>query len=232
MYVIEKKKTLVAIPAYNEEECIRDTIEELRLVAPEFDFVVINDGSRDHTLDICRELHCDIINMPINCGLTVGFQTAARYACDKNYDYMVQFDADGQHRPEYISNLLSKALAENADIVIGSRFLTVRKDHSLRMIGSRMITVLIKLLTGHRISDPTSGLRLYGRTVLEQYCFDNSLNPEPESIALFLKRGFIVSELQVEMRERQGGKSYLNPFRSIQYMVRVLSTLLFVHWLR
>lgn len=230
--MIEKKKTLVAIPAYNEEECIRDTIEELRLVAPEFDFVVINDGSRDHTLDICRELHCDIINMPINCGLTVGFQTAARYACDNNYDYMVQFDADGQHRPEYISKLLSKALAENADIVIGSRFLTVRKDHSLRMIGSRMITVLIKLLTGHRISDPTSGLRLYGRTVLEQYCFDNSLNPEPESIALFLKRGFIVSELQVEMRERQGGKSYLNPFRSIQYMVRVLSTLLFVHWLR
>lgn len=230
--MIEKKKTLVAIPAYNEEECIRDTIEELRLVAPEFDFVVINDGSRDHTLDICRELHCDIINMPINCGLTVGFQTVARYACDKNYDYMVQFDADGQHRPEYISKLLSKALAENADIVIGSRFLTVRKDHSLRMIGSRMITVLIKLLTGHRISDPTSGLRLYGRTVLEQYYFDNSLNPEPESIALFLKRGFIVSELQVEMRERQGGKSYLNPFRSIQYMVRVLSTLLFVHWLR
>lgn len=73
---------------------------------------------------------------------------------------------------------------------------------------------------------------MYGRPVLEQYCFDNSLNPEPESIALFLKRGFIVSELQVEMRERQGGKSYLNPFRSIQYMVRVLSTLLFVHWLR
>lgn len=142
---------------------------------------------------------------------------------------MVQLDADGQHRPEFILKLLSKALVENADIVIGSSFLTVRKDHSLRMFGSRMITVLIKLLTGHRISDPISGLRLYGRTVLEQYCFDNSLNPGPESIALFLKRGYVVSELQVEMRERPGGNSYLNPFRSIQYMVRVLSTLLFVH---
>ena len=227
-----RQRTLVAIPAYNEEECIESTIQELRSVAPIFDFIVINDGSCDSTLAICKRLGCDVINMPINCGLTVGFQTACRYAFDEGYDYMIQFDADGQHRPEYISKLVDKALSENADIVIGSRFLNVRKDKSLRMIGSRMITLLIKLLTGKRVSDPTSGFRLFSREILEKYYFDNTLNPEPESIALFIKQGYSISEIQVSMRERQGGESYLNPLKSIQYMARVFATLLIVQWFR
>lgn len=225
-------KALVAIPAYNEEECIENTVTELRAVAPEFDFVVIDDGSRDRTGEICGSLNCNVITMPINCGLTVGFQTAARYAVDHGYDCMIQFDADGQHRPEYLSSLVEKAETTGSDIVIGSRFLTVRKDKSMRMVGSRMITVLIKMLTGRRISDPTSGFRLFSRSVLEKYCFDNTLNPEPESIALFLKQGYSVSEVQVSMRERQGGESYLNPIRSAQYMVRVFATLLIVQWFR
>lgn len=225
-------KVLVAIPAFNEEECIEKTVVELESVPDEFDFIVINDGSRDATLDICRRLRCNVIDLPINCGLTVGFQTAARYAVDHGYDYMIQFDADGQHRPEYIVKLVEKALVDNADIVIGSRFLTVRKDKSLRMLGSRMITVLIKMLTGTRVSDPTSGLRLFKRTILEKFYYDNSLNPEPETIALFLKQGYSVSEVQVEMRERQGGESYLNPVRSVQYMARVFATLLIVQWFR
>ena len=225
-------KAIVAIPAYNEEECIENTVTELRAVAPEFDVVVINDGSRDRTGEICASLNCNVITMPINCGLTVGFQTAARYAVDHGYDCMIQFDADGQHRPEYLSSLVEKAETTGSDIVIGSRFLTVRKDKSMRMVGSRMITVLIKMLTGRRISDPTSGFRLFSRSVLEKYCFDNTLNPEPESIALFLKQGYSVSEVQVSMRERQGGESYLNPIRSAQYMVRVFATLLIVQWFR
>ena len=168
-------RTLVAIPAYNEEECIENTIFELRQVAPKFDFVVINDGSHDSTLSICEHIGCNIINMPINCGLTVGFQTAARYAVDHGYDYMIQFDADGQHRPEYLSSLVEKSVNTGSDIVIGSRFLAVRKDKSMRMVGSRMITVLIKMLTGHRISDPTSGFRLFSRPVLDRYYYDLSL---------------------------------------------------------
>ena len=225
-------KVLVAIPAFHEEECIEKTVVELESVPDEFDFIVINDGSRDATLDICRQLRCNVIDLPINCGLTVGFQTAARYAVDHGYDYMIQFDADGQHRPEYIVKLVEKALVDNADIVIGSRFLTVRKDKSLRMLGSRMITVLIKMLTGTRVSDPTSGFRLFKRSILEKFYYDNSLNPEPETIALFLKQGYSVSEVQVEMRERQGGESYLNPVRSVQYMARVFATLLIVQWFR
>ena len=225
-------KALVAIPAYNEEECIENTITELRAVAPELDFVVINDGSRDRTGEICVSLNCNVIAMPINCGLTVGFQTAARYAVDHGYDYMIQFDADGQHRPEYLTSLVEKAVITGSDIVIGSRFLTVRKDKSIRMVGSRMITVLIKMLTGRRISDPTSGFRLFSRSVLERYYYDNTLNPEPESIALFLKQGYSVSEVQVSMRERQGGESYLNPVKSMQYMLRVFAPLLIVQWFR
>lgn len=227
-----KSNVLIAIPAYNEEECIEGTVRELRSVAPEFDFIIINDGSRDRTGEICKSLDCKIIEMPINCGLTVGFQTAARYAVDHGYDYMIQFDADGQHRPEYLSALVEKAVKTGSDIVIGSRFLTVRKDKSMRMVGSRMITVLIKMLTGHRISDPTSGFRLFSRPVLERYYYDNTLNPEPESLALFLKQGYSVSEVQVSMRERQGGESYLNPVKSMQYMLRVFVTLLIVQWFR
>ena len=228
----EGYKALVAIPAFNEEDCIENTINELRRIAGEFDFIVINDGSHDATLTICNKLHCTVIDMPINCGLTVGFQTAARYAVDHGYDYMIQFDADGQHRPEYLSALVEKAVKTGSDIVIGSRFLTVRKDKSMRMVGSRMITVLIKMLTGRRISDPTSGFRLFGRSVLERYYYDNTLNPEPESIALFLKQGYSVSEVQVSMRERQGGESYLNPVKSMQYMLRVFATLLIVQGFR
>lgn len=231
-YVTNLPKVLVAIPAYNEEECIEGTILELKRVAPEFDFVVINDGSRDCTLELCTNLGCNVINMLINCGLTVGFQTAACYALENDYDYMVQFDADGQHRPEYISELVSKAQFDNADIVIGSRFLSMRKDMSMRMFGSRMITFLIKMLTGKRISDPTSGFRLFNRDVLKEYSCNDALNPEPESIAFFIKQGYKVSEIQVSMRERQGGESYLNPIRSIQYMVRVFVTLLIVQWFR
>lgn len=227
-----KSNVLVAIPAYNEEECIEGTVNELRSIAPEFDFIIINDGSRDRTGEICDSLDCKVITMPINCGLTVGFQTAARYAVDHGYDYMIQFDADGQHRPEYLTALVEKAENTGSDIVIGSRFLTVRKDKSMRMVGSRMITVLIKMLTGRRVSDPTSGFRLFSLPVLKRYYFDNSLNPEPESIALFLRQGYSVSEVQVSMRERQGGESYLNPIRSAQYMVRVFATLLIVQWFR
>lgn len=223
---------LVAIPAYNEEECVEATVTELRAIAPQFDFIVVNDGSKDSTLSICKRLGCIVINMPINCGLTVGFQTAAKYALERGYDAMVQFDADGQHRPEYISQLTEHMEETDSDVVIGSRFVEVPKGSSLRMLGARMITFLIKALTGTRVSDPTSGLRLFNARTLELIAKDSTLNPEPETIALLLRKGYTVSEIQVEMRERQGGESYLNLGRSVSYMARVFVSLLFVQWFR
>lgn len=231
-FVLQVHKVLVAIPAYNEEDCIEATVRELRVVAPGFDFVVINDGSADSTLAICRRLQCDVLNMPVNCGLTVGFRAAVKYAYLHGYDCIIQFDADGQHKPEYLSQLVEKMEQTAADVVIGSRFLRYKKGSSMRMLGSRMITLSVKLTTGHRVSDPTSGFRLFGKRAIEQFMSDSSLNPEPETVALLLKRGLKIEEIQVEMRERQGGKSYLNFGKSVAYMARTLVSILFVQWFR
>ena len=121
---------------------------------------------------------------------------------------------------------------ENADIVIGSRFLHVKKEISARMIGSRLITVMIKLTTGKRVADPTSGMRMFSKEMIKRFAQDDSLNPEPESISLLIKKGAKVSEVQVEMRERQAGESYLNISKSIAYMARACISILFVQWFR
>ena len=227
-----KPRVLAIIPAYNEEECIVETVQELLSVSPDTDYVVINDGSRDSTAALCREHGFNMVDLPVNSGLTVGFQTGMKYALRNGYDYAIQFDADGQHRPEYIKSLLEKAVDVDADIVIGSRFVTEKKSHSARMIGSRLITSIIRLTTGKTINDPTSGMRMFNHRMIREFSTDDSLNPEPESVSLLIRRGARVEEVQVEMRERQAGESYLNLSRSISYMVRACTSILFVQWFR
>lgn len=116
--------------------------------------------------------------------------------------------------------------------MIGSRFLNVRREVSARMIGSRLITVMIKLTTGKRVADPTSGMRLFSQKMIRRFAQDDSLNPEPESIWLLIKKGARVSEVQVEMRERQAGESCLNLPKSISCMLRACVSILFVQWFR
>lgn len=227
-----KPRVLAIIPAYNEEECIVETVQELLAVSPDTDYVVVNDGSRDATAALCREHGFNMIDLPVNSGLTIGFQTGMKYALRHGYDYAVQFDADGQHRPDYIASLLDKAIDTDADIVIGSRFVTEKKSHSARMLGSRLITSIIRLTTGKTIKDPTSGMRMFNRRMIREFAIDDSLNPEPESVSLLIRRGARVEEVQVEMRERQAGESYLNVSRSIAYMVRACTSILFVQWFR
>lgn len=226
------KRLLVIIPAYNEEESIAATVDELTAELPKIDYVVVNDGSRDGTERICLEHGYNYVSLPVNSGLTVGFQTGMKYALRNGYDYALQFDADGQHRPEFISKMLDLAVAEDADIVIGSRFVNKCKEVSARMLGSRIITVAIKLTTGKRVADPTSGMRMFNRKMIEQFANDDSLNPEPESISYLMKKGAKVREVQVEMRERQAGESYLNIPKSIAYMARACISILFVQWFR
>lgn len=137
------KRLLVIIPAYNEEESIAATVDELTAELPKIDYVVVNDGSKDSTEHICLEHGYNYVSLPVNSGLTVGFQTGMKYALRNGYDYALQFDADGQHIPEYISKMLDLAIAEDADIVIGSRFANKCKEVSARMLGSRIITVAI-----------------------------------------------------------------------------------------
>lgn len=229
---MSNKRLLVIIPAYNEEESISSTVDELTSTLPGVDYVVVNDGSKDGTERICLEHGYNCVSLPVNSGLTVGFQTGMKYALRNGYDYALQFDADGQHRPEYISKMLDLAVAEDADIVIGSRFVNKCKELSARMLGSRIITVAIKLTTGKRVADPTSGMRMFNRKMIERFANDDSLNPEPESISYLIKKGAKVREVQVEMRERQAGESYLNIPKSIVYMARACISILFVQWFR
>lgn len=229
---MSNKRLLVIIPAYNEEESISSTVDELTSTLPGVDYVVVNDGSKDGTERICLEHGYNYVSLPVNSGLTVGFQTGMKYALRNGYDYALQFDADGQHRPEYISKMLDLAVAEDVDIVVGSRFVSKCKEVSARMLGSRIITVAIKLTTGKRVADPTSGMRMFNRKMIERFANDDSLNPEPESISYLIKKGAKVREVQVEMRERQAGESYLNIPKSIAYMARACISILFVQWFR
>lgn len=225
--------TLVIIPAYNEEACIVDTVRELISVAPQFDYVVINDGSKDKTAELCRTHGFNLIDLPVNLGLTGAFQTGMKYAYRHEYDRAIQFDADGQHMPKYILSLSERMEQTDANVVIGSRFVTSNKPRSLRMLGSNIISAFIRMTTGARINDPTSGMRMYNRFVIEQFATRDDLSPEPDTLAFLIRScGASVVEQQVEMRERAAGESYLTLSKSISYMVNTCSAILFSLWFR
>lgn len=220
-------KLMIIIPAYNEEGSLEVVVDNIRNNFPQYSYVVINDGSSDSTLDICRKNKYNYINLPINLGLENGIKTGMKYAYRKGYDYVIQLDADGQHLPEYIAPML-KAMEEGNDVVIGSRFVTAKKDASMRMIGSRLIAAAIKLTTGKTIKDPTSGMRMYNRKCMEAFAKVSSLGPEPDTVAYFIKHGMKVTEVQAEMKERETGSSYLTPFKSIAYMFRMMISILII----
>ena len=224
-------KLLIVIPAYNEEGNIVHVVNELVAHYPQYDYVVVNDGSRDHTAALCRQNGFRLIDLPVNLGLAGAFQTGLRYAAENGYDCALQFDADGQHKPEYIQPKLDE-LESGADIVIGSRFLTVKKPKSLRMLGSYLISWAIRLTTGQAICDPTSGMRMFNRRMVEEFALNLNYGPEPDTISYLIKNGAVVREIQVQMGERLTGTSYLNFTRSIQYMLKMGLSILLIQWFR
>ena len=211
-------KLLIVIPAYNEEGSIERVVDDLIQNYPQYDYVVVNDGSRDRTAAICRSRGYRLIDLPVNLGLAGAFQTGLRYAAEHGYDCAMQLDADGQHLPRYIAPMLEK-LEAGADIVIGSRFVTVLKPRTLRMVGSYLISWAIRLTTGQPICDPTSGMRMFNRRLLEEFAQNLNYGPEPDTISYLIKNGAVVKEVQVKMAERTAGESYLNFARSVQYMI-------------
>lgn len=224
-------KLLIVIPAYNEEGNIVHVVNELVAHYPQYDYVVVNDGSRDHTAALCRQNSFRLIDLPVNLGLAGAFQTGLRYAAENGYDCALQFDADGQHKPEYIQPMLDE-LESGADIVIGSRFLTVKKPKSLRMLGSYLISWAIRLTTGQAICDPTSGMRMFNCRMVEEFALNLNYGPEPDTISYLIKNGAVVREIQVQMGERLTGTSYLNFTRSIQYMLKMGLSILLIQWFR
>lgn len=220
-------KVLVIIPAYNEEENILRVVRQLEAANTGCDYVVINDCSKDSTPQILDKNKINHIDLPVNLGLTGAVQTGYKYAYENNYDAAIQFDGDGQHLPEYIPALVDE-IENGYDIVIGSRFVDEKKHISARMIGSRLITAVIKLTTGKKINDPTSGMRIINRKLIKDYAYELNRKPEPDTLAYQMKKGFRVKEIQVKMEDRVAGTSiYAGIGSSIQYMLRVLVTIIF-----
>ncbi len=227
--MVSNMKSLVIIPAYNESENIKNTVQTLMEKAPQFDYVVVNDHSKDDTLKILQENHINYINLPTNLGIGGAVQTGYQYAYENGYDMAVQVDGDGQHDPAYLSQLVETMQKEDADMVIGSRFINKEGFQSTfaRRVGINYFSHLIKQLTGKTITDPTSGFRLANRRVIALFAQDYPRDyPEPESIVALLKRGLKVVEAPVVMKERQGGQSSIRLQNSIYYMIKVTIAIL------
>ncbi|MBO5573787.1 MAG: glycosyltransferase family 2 protein [Clostridium sp.] len=225
------KDVLVIIPAYNESANIETVVKRLRDVCPEYDYVVVNDGSTDNTADICRKNGFNMLDLPVNLGLAGGFQAGLRYAERYGYRGAIQIDGDGQHRPEFIPRMREK-MDEGYDIVIGSRFVNEKKPFTMRMIGSRMISLAIRMTTGKRIKDPTSGMRMFSRRMIEILAEGMNYGPEPDTVSFLIRRGAKVAEVPVKMDERMGGVSYLTPLKSASYMVKMLVSILVIQGFR
>ena len=208
---------LIIIPAYNEEGSIENVVNNIIQNYPQYDYVIINDGSRDKTSQICHENHYNIVDLPVNLGLAGAFQTGLRYAYEHGYKKAVQFDADGQHLPEYIQSLEEK-IDDGFDLVIGSRFVTEKRPNSLRMLGNILISSAIKLTTGKTIKDPTSGMRMFSEDLIKEFALNINYGPEPDTVSYLIRNGVKVAEAQVRMEDRQAGESYLTLSRSIKYM--------------
>lgn len=223
----KKNDLLVIIPAFNEEGNICQVVTNLTMKYPQYDYVIVNDGSMDRTSEIAHSQGYEIIDLPINLGLAGAFQTGMRYADCKKYKYAIQLDADGQHLPEYIENMLEK-IQEGYDLVIGSRFVTEKKPKTLRMLGSNLISIAIRLTTGKKITDPTSGMRLFNQEMIREFAQNINYGPEPDTVSFLVKQGARVGEVQVHMEERMLGQSYFNWSQSIFYMVKMLLSILII----
>lgn len=222
-----KLKTLIVIPAYNEALSIESVVADIRKNAPDVDYVIVNDGSKDNTLEVVKKNEFNCITCFLNLGLFGAVQTGFKYALDNDYDIAIQFDGDGQHSAEYINDLV-KAIEDGNNIAIGSRFVTDKKPFTARMIGSRLISTAIFLVTGKRIKDPTSGFRAYDRQVISDYALDMNNPPEPDSLVLMIRKKMKIKEVQVQMKEREFGESYLNLSNTIKYMSRMLISILLI----
>ena len=221
-------KTLIIIPAYNEQANIKSLIEDITSYG--YDYLIINDSSTDDTEKIIRENNYHFLDLPINVGIAGVTRIGFKYAYDHDYDCAVCIDGDGQHQPKYVHTLINE-ISNGYDYVVGSRFVNKVKPTSLRMIGSRIICFFIRLKTGVKVTDPTSGMRALGKKVIADFAQNMNFYAEPDTLCYTIHHGYKVKEVQVEMKEREGGESYFaNPFKSIKFMLGVLLSIIFVQW--
>lgn len=224
-------KTLVIVPAYNEQDNIQKTILDIKKNAPYADYIVINDCSNDNTKRILQECGAEYLDLPVNLGIGGGVQTGYLYAAEHEYDIVIQFDGDGQHDACYIKNLIEPIENGQADVVIGSRFInkTGFQSSALRRVGISFLSCLIATLCGVHIKDVTSGMRAVNRAVAEEFSRNYAQDyPEPEAILVSGLMGARVLEVPVKMYARQNGASSINKLRSMYYMIKVSLNLIII----
>ncbi len=217
-------KKLIIIPAYNESENIVNTIDNIKKYASDFDYIIINDCSKDNTEAICEENNFHYISLPVNLGIGGAVQTGYLYAKNNGYDIAVQVDGDGQHDTAFLNVMVEKMMELQADMIIGSRFINMEgfQSSSLRRFGIKYFTNLIKLLTGETITDPTSGLRMINKSIIDKFAEEYPRDyPEPDSVVTLLKNKYKVAEVPVLMKERMNGESSISFRKSIYYMIKV-----------
>ena len=217
-------KKLVIIPAFNESRSILRAVQDIKEHAPGFDYVVINDCSTDDTLKVCQENGLNHVNLSVNLGIGGAVQTGYLYGCQNHYDLAVQFDGDGQHDAAYLEQMAEELVRTCSDMVIGSRFIEKEglQSSGLRRVGIRYFSTLIHLLTGVRVTDPTSGMRMVNRDIMKIYAENYPKDyPEPESVVAILRKKKKVTELPVMMREREEGTSSIAGPKSAYYMIKV-----------
>ncbi len=223
-------KILVVIPAYNEEASIGRVIEEIRKHLQEADILVVNDGSLDATSSEARNKGALVLDLPYNLGIGGAVQTGCLYAFQYGYDFVLRLDGDGQHNPQEIPKILRPLLEGEADIVIGSRFLSKEgyKSTFLRRVGIKFFSFLILLISRGNVKDPTSGFNGMNKRGIELISAKYSSDyPEVESLIIARRRGLRIKEVPVVMVKREKGKSSIGFLGAIYYMIKVsISTLI------
>ena len=226
-----EQKILIIIPAYNEEKSIAEVYLNICNYNNEFgtnyDVIVINDGSTDDTKHICEINNIPVVNLIHDLGIGGAVQTGYKYARDNGYDFAIQFDGDGQHEVSCIKDILEPLYNDSADFVIGSRFIDKSssefKSSFARRIGIRIISNMIKFITGKRIHDITSGFRAANRRVILDFALSYPVEyPEPITNTELLKKGVRIQEIPVKMHEREAGISSINSWKNVYFMVNII----------
>lgn len=230
-------KVLLVIPSYNEEENVLSNYQKIldynKKSKIKYDAIIINDGSKDKTEEICIKNNIPHISLVHNLGIGGAVQTGYKYALENNYDIAVQFDGDGQHDVRYVQNIIEPIINSEANMVIGSRFIDKTssefKTTMARRFGINIISFFIKLVTGEKIYDTTSGFRAIDKDLIKKFATDYPVEyPEPVSTTKILKNKYKVEEVAVSMNERIGGKSSIIAWKKAYYMINVVLSILVI----
>ena len=222
-------KVLLIIPADNEAENIEKVVNDLIQNYPQYDYVIVNDGSRDETEEICLKNHYQMLSLPLNLGIGGAVQTGYRYALKNHYDIAIQIDGDGQHDIAYVEKLIEPIISGRADITIGSRFIEREGFQSsvTRRMGISLLSGLIHVLCFKKVRDVTSGFRAVNEKFIKIYAENYPSDyPEPEAIVAAIMHRGRIEEVPVIMKERMAGNSSINLKRSVYYMIKVTLAIL------